>query len=225
MLGKQWLNRYALVEMRGSVIDRSRDRQRKMNGMTTWHFDLVMEFLPLMLQAALLLLGYALSEYLLSIDKVVASVLIGFTTFGLLFFLLIVSAATLSYNCPFQTPASLILRFLIRFDNEHKEYLRRSRKWFGRTFQRKKRQRPRAGGPNGLGRFGATDGNNPGDRIELAMAGAPNQPPPLFSKETDLDGHVLDSNCIAWMFEMSMDADVMSRCLRWLKEIRGRNRK
>ena len=34
MLGEQWLDRYAQVEMRGSVIDRSRHRQRKMDG--TW---------------------------------------------------------------------------------------------------------------------------------------------------------------------------------------------
>jgi len=54
--------------MRGSVIDRSRHRQCKMNGMVTRHFDLIMECLPLMLQAALLLLGYALSEYLYSIN-------------------------------------------------------------------------------------------------------------------------------------------------------------
>ena len=108
MLGKQWLNHYASVE-RGSIIVRGQDQKRKMDGMVTWRFGLVMECLPLMLQAALLLLGYALSDYLLSINKVVASVIIGFTAFGLLFYLLIVSAATLSYTCPFQTPLSLIL--------------------------------------------------------------------------------------------------------------------
>jgi len=42
MLGKQRLNRYAQVEMRGSIIDRSGHRQRKMNDMVTWHFDFVM---------------------------------------------------------------------------------------------------------------------------------------------------------------------------------------
>jgi len=121
MLGKQWLDCYAQVEMRGSVIDRSRHRQRKMNGMVTWHFDFVMEWLPLMLQAALLLLGYALFNYLFFINKAIAGVQICFTAFDLLFYLLDISAATLSYNCPFQTPASLILRFLIGFDDEHKK--------------------------------------------------------------------------------------------------------
>ena len=57
---------------------------------------------PLMLQAALLLLGYALSNYLFFINKVVASVLIGFTSFGLLFYLLIISAGP---PPPFSTTA------------------------------------------------------------------------------------------------------------------------
>ena len=153
MLGKQRLNRYARVEVRGSVVDRSRHRQRKMNGMDTWRFDLVMECLPLMLQAALLLLGYALSNYLFFVNKTVASVLIGFTTAGLLFYLLIVSAATLSYTCPFQTPLSAVLSHLIHFVNQHKRYLERTRKWFRRTFFNKSRNRarPKAGGHHGLG--------------------------------------------------------------------------
>jgi polyferredoxin len=117
-----------------------------MTGMVTWKFDLVMECLPLMLQFALLLLGYALSDYLYFINKVIASAIIGFTGFGLLFYLLIISAATLSYNCPFQTPASLVLRFLIRFDDQHKRYLKRSGKWLGRIFRRKEQQRPNPGG-------------------------------------------------------------------------------
>ena len=57
ILGKQWLNRYGRAEIHGSAMDRTRDRQRKINGMVTWRFSLVMESLPLMLQAALLLLG------------------------------------------------------------------------------------------------------------------------------------------------------------------------
>ena len=173
MLGKQWLNRYSQVEMRGSVIDRSRHRQRKMNGMVTWHFDLVMESLPLMLQAALLLLGYALSDYLFTIDNVIAGVVVAFTAFGLLFYVLIVSAATFSYNCPFQTPASLIVRYMIRFDDEHKKYLKRVRRWFTYTFSlsnKTRQQRPKSAGPYNLGSFNTFDASTIGNHIELAMA-------------------------------------------------------
>ena len=195
MLGNQWLARYAQMEVRGSVVDRSRHRQRKMEGMVTWHFELVMECLPLMLQGALLLLGYALSNYLFFINKTIAGVVIGFTAFGLLFYCLIVSAATFSYNCPFQTPLSLVLRFMIRF--------------FLKTAPR-----PKSGGPQRFGRFGTFDGI---DHVELPMADAPEQP--LFHQERNWEGYVLDSNCIAWMFEMSMDADVFMAIMRFIPEV------
>ena len=134
--------------------------------------------------------------------------------------MLIVSAATLSYNCPFQTPASLILRFLIRFDDEHKKYLKRTRKWFKDIFSRKKKglSRPKSGGPYGFGRFGTFDGAGM-EHIELPMANIVDQPTPLFNKETDWDGYVLDSNCIAWMFEMSMDTDVIMVIMRFIPEV------
>ena len=207
MLGKQWLNRYSQMEKRGSVIDRSRYRQRKMDGMDTWHFDLVMECLPLMLQAGLLLLGYALSDYLFSINMVVASVAIGFTAFGVLFYLLIVSAATFSYTCPFQTPLSLIFRFMIRFDDEHKKYLERTRKRLRRIFSRKKKRASN----------GNVNGN--GDHLELSMVNTSDQPPLLFDKETDWGGYVLDSNCIARLFQMSTDADVSMAIMRFIPEV------
>jgi len=217
MLGKQWLNRYAQVEVHGSIVDRSRHRQRKMNGMVTWHFSPVMECLPLMLQVALLLLGYALSNYLYFVNKTVAAAVIGLTTFGILFYLLIVSAATLSYDCPFQTPLSLVLRALIRFDDEHKKRLKRLRKWFNIfSWGKKIRVRPKPGNPHGLGRFGTVDGGN---HTELPMASPPNQPPPLFNKETDWSGCVLDSHCIAWMFSMSMDPDVIMAIMKFIPDI------
>ena len=111
MLGKQWVNRYASVDMRGSAIERSQNRQRKLDGVVSWYFDLVMESLPLMLQAALLLLGLALSRYLWEINTTVASVVLGFTSAGVLFFLFIVIAGACSVSCPYQTPgAQLLLR-------------------------------------------------------------------------------------------------------------------
>jgi hypothetical protein len=36
MLGKQWLNRYASADVRGTGIERSQNRQRKLNGIITW---------------------------------------------------------------------------------------------------------------------------------------------------------------------------------------------
>ena len=112
MLGKQWLNRYASVDIRGSAIERSQNRQRKLDGIDSWYFNHVMELLPLMLQAALLLLGCALSRYLWEIDTTVASVVLSVTSFGVLFYLFIVIAGTVFVSCPYQTPGAQILRHI-----------------------------------------------------------------------------------------------------------------
>ena len=104
--------------------------------------------------------------------------------------------------------------------------------------QRKPQPRPRSGG---LGRFGTFDGSVFGDRIEVStanhpgqppplfntfgghiavpMANQPGQPPPLFNQDADWVGYVLDSHCIAWMFKMSMDADVIMAILRFIPEV------
>jgi len=116
MLGKQWLNRYDQIEMRGTLIQRSRHRHRKMTGMAAWHFDITMEALPVMLQIALLLFCYGLSRYLWNVNQAVAAVIITTTSLGFVFYVCLVSAATASYECPYQTPVSLLLRLLVYYD-------------------------------------------------------------------------------------------------------------
>jgi len=112
MLGKQWLNRYASVDMRGSAIERSQNRQKKLNGIVTWYFDHVMDALPLMLQSALLLLGCALSLYLWGIDANIASVILGVTILGVVSYAFAVVAGAFDMSCPYQTPGAQILRYL-----------------------------------------------------------------------------------------------------------------
>ena len=110
MLGKQWLNRYASIDMRGSGIERSQNRQRKLDGIVTWYFDYVMESLPLMLQFSLLLLGCALCRYLWELDTTVASVVLGFTSFGVASYAFFIMAGAVSVSCPYQTSGSRLLR-------------------------------------------------------------------------------------------------------------------
>ena len=43
MLGKQWLNRYESINMPGLAVQRSHDRQRKLDGVITWYFNHVMD--------------------------------------------------------------------------------------------------------------------------------------------------------------------------------------
>jgi len=111
MLGKQWLNRY-LRHTGGSMVERCGDRQRKFDGLEKWPFRLFIESLPIMLQIALLLLTCGLSRHMWSVNTSVARVVISFTVLGILFYIGIVVAGTSSYECPFQTPASIALRHL-----------------------------------------------------------------------------------------------------------------
>ena len=119
MLGKQWLNRYASIDMRGSAIERSQNRQRKLDGIIAWYFEHVLECLPLMLQVALLLLGCALSRYLWEINTAVASVVVGVTSFGMLFYLFIIAAGATSDGCPYQTPWTKTVRRLLHLFTKH----------------------------------------------------------------------------------------------------------
>ena len=104
MLGKQWLNRYASIDMWGSAIERSQNRQRKLDGVVTWYFDYVLESLPLMLQFALLLLGCALSHYLGDINPTLALVVLSITSFGIASYIFFIIAGAASASCPYQIP-------------------------------------------------------------------------------------------------------------------------
>jgi len=110
ILGKQWLNRYASIDTRGSTIERGHNRQQKLDGIVNWSFHHVMESLPLMLQFALLLLSCTLSLYFWGIDTAVALVVVCITSFGVVFYALIVIAGAAFVNCPYQTPGAQILR-------------------------------------------------------------------------------------------------------------------
>ena len=119
MLGKQWLNRYDSTETRGTAIERSQGRQRKLNGIITWYFHYVMESLPLMLQVALLLLGCALSRYLWDVNVIVASVVLGVASFGVTCYFFIVIAGAVFESCPYQTPGASALRLIVTYVRHH----------------------------------------------------------------------------------------------------------
>ena len=70
-----------------------------------------------------------------------------------------------------------------------------------------------------MGGFGASNGNDFGEHIELDVA---DQPTPIFNLEADQDnwdGYMVDSNCISWMFEMPMDMDVTAAIAGFIPEI------
>ncbi|KAJ7020921.1 hypothetical protein C8F04DRAFT_276461 [Mycena alexandri] len=114
VLGKQWLLHYDSLGERGTIEERGLERQRKLDGLRRWHFDLVMQIFPLLLQFALLLFAAALSVYLWTIHIVLASIVLGFTSLGAVFYGLMVASALVSLDSPFQTPLTTILRVVIK---------------------------------------------------------------------------------------------------------------
>ena len=92
------------------MIERCGDRQRKCDGLEKWPFRLFVESLPVMLQIALFLLASGLCRYMAAINTPVAVVLIALTLLGIMFYIGVVVAGASSYECPFQTPASVPLR-------------------------------------------------------------------------------------------------------------------
>ena len=221
-LGKQWLNRYRQGETRGSTADRSRVRERKLSGIETWKFHLVMESLPLILQCALVLLGFALSRYLWEVNRSVSSVVIGFTSFGFLFYLLIMTASIFSFDCPFQTPFSLLIRFVIDLAIPYWQNLRQA---FGT-----KKIPPQPGTPgarldlpfsmNAVGR---------GHELEASITTLTCMAPtviqfpwsvtPLFVQGTGSEIDRLDARCINRMFVMSTDTDVIASIMDFTTEV------
>ena len=113
-LGKQWLN----LHVQGSFIDRNLHREQKMRGMIAWRFKLIMECLPLIMQASLFLLGYALAQYFWGINRTVSSVIAGFVVTGAVLYLSMVVAGTYSKSCPFQTPISVGIRAILESHRE-----------------------------------------------------------------------------------------------------------
>jgi len=231
MLGKQWLNRYASIDMRGSATERSQNRQRKLDGIVTWYFDYVMELLPLMLQFALLLLGCALSRYLWEIDTTVASVVLGVTSLGVTSYTFFVIAGAASASCPYQTPGARILRRIspfalsaLRSTSSHSKVIR------GVTLVFRVIKNTYSTGytvllplfalplPVILVIYLAIDAHTLARAMVRALAANARWVYGWFSRTRGLDQQTvaLDPQCISWMLQTSLDKTTLLLTLRLL---------
>jgi hypothetical protein len=112
VLGKEWLGHYESTDPRETVIERGQNRQQKLESIIAWHFHHAMQLLPLMLQAALFFLGFAVPLSLVDINTAIAFVALGLTSFGVLFHISLVVVGAAFKSCPYQTSASYLLRHL-----------------------------------------------------------------------------------------------------------------
>ena len=204
MLGKQWLNRY-LRHSGGSVIERCRDRQRKRDGLKKWPLHPLIESLPLMLQAALLLLACGLCRYMWSINTSVAYTLVVLTGLGVAFFIGIVIAGMSSYACPFQTPISTALRGMherIRRGVERAlSHIRQLRNWSFRRLLR----RPSLSTTSSLSGIEVQDTEPWLGPKELATIHAT---------------HAGDARCVSWISRKITDPEALEAAARLAGTIR-----
>jgi len=231
MLGKQWVNRY-LRNRGGSAADKSRDRQRKLDGFEKWYFHLTIECLPVMLQAALLLFGCALSRYLWLISRIIAGVILGMTVLGITLYIFLTLAATFYYNCPYQTPPSTltraVIKYLTRGDTAFARLLRSPIvpfppvKNLGRTLKHL-----RFGVRRVLESFSCI----PAVAMEvehIPLTAAVASPTRIF-EDVSIDWDVCksDARCISWVLGSTTDTDVIFSTVRfaadmvWYPEIAG----
>jgi hypothetical protein len=235
MLGKQWISRY-LRNRGGSAVDKSRDRQRKLDGLESWHFFLVIEGLPVMLQFALLLLGCALSRYLWTISPTVAGFPIAFTLLGVASYTFFTLAGTSSYNCPYQTPLSIFIRVSIKFIAQSNSAFARLLRTFMtslstihshciknlRGILMYLRSAAR-GAVRGFGHTAVPPQEAP--EIPLAVVATPAQIWEEFP--IDWESCKADTRCIAWLLYSTTDIDVIYSTVRfaadtiWYPEIAG----
>ena len=230
MLGKQWVNRY-LRNRGGSAVDKSRDRQRKLDGLEKWHFRLVIESLPVMLQIALLLFAGALSRYLWTISRAVAGVVIAATLFGVASYVFFTLAAALYHNCPYQTPPSILIRNLIGYLVRGNDTLARSLRSLVAPFPpveniRRTIRRLSAGVHSGLENLGCLPSvQGEIEHIPLAVV----TPPARIFEDVFIDWDVFkaDIRCISWILYSTTDIDVIYSTVRftgdviWYPEITG----
>ena len=228
ILGKQWINRYTHTRG-GSTEEKSRNRQRKLDGLEDWYFHVIAECLPAMLQLALLLLGCALSRYLWTISHTIAWIAVTFTIFGFTSYTFFTLAATFYNNCPYQTPFSLLIQALIR-DLTHRRstFARLARSGIRLSFLlyshsagklRRALRNIRARARIALRSLGCVFGA-PGN-MELLPTLAAMEPPIWNFGEisADLETYKGDVRCIAWIFRSAIDRDIIFCAAQFAAEI------
>ena len=190
-LGKQWLNFY----VEGSFIDRNRHRELKMRGMITWRFKFIMECLPLLIHISLLLLGYALAQYLWGLSRTVSSAVTGFTASGVAFYIFIILAGTFSKTCPFQTPISVAIR---ETWEHHREDVTEAIK--------------------GIRTFFKTPQPQAGLVIYHGQTTTPPNPPDVYDQDDRVQVRS-ELSCISTMFKMSKAPESVTATMAYIPEI------
>ncbi|KAG8985231.1 hypothetical protein FRB93_005933 [Tulasnella sp. JGI-2019a] len=110
MLAKQWLQEYARTGQTGTVEEQARGRADKFRGAQRWGLRFVVEALPALLLISLALFFVGLVDYLWTVDRTVALVVLAFAAVGATFYGFTVVVGVVYTASPFQTAVSVVTR-------------------------------------------------------------------------------------------------------------------
>ncbi|KAG8910417.1 hypothetical protein FRC02_007214, partial [Tulasnella sp. 418] len=103
---KQWLTEYSNVGAVKALHVQGRTRQEKYKGLKTWQLQLIIESLPLLLQASLFLFLVGTVRFLWDMDGKVAVLQLALSGFGVTIYVITIIIGILVPTSPFQTPLS-----------------------------------------------------------------------------------------------------------------------
>ena len=121
MLAKQWLQ--ITLDTSGSPISLARQRQRRHMQLQTWHVFAVINALPLLLHAALLLFFAGLIVFLWSGDIAITAVIFAIVGLAYTFYIGSMWLSLINPDCPYQHPISEQLRIWSTWAKNTSEFL------------------------------------------------------------------------------------------------------
>lgn len=112
VLAKQWLANYERTGQTGTAEEQGLRRTEKYIGAKTWKLHNVVDALPTLILVSLGLFFVAVADYVRTINREVAVVIIAFSSIGIFLYVLMLVSAALFTDCPYQTAPSLALKYL-----------------------------------------------------------------------------------------------------------------
>ena len=105
ILVKQWLRKY-IGPVSSNPREAARVRQHRYNGLVNWGVIKIIGWLPVLLEAALVLFFVGLVDFLWALHQTVAAIVSAFIGISLILFVLTTFAPAFSTNCPYKSPQS-----------------------------------------------------------------------------------------------------------------------
>jgi len=110
VLGKQWLGQYKTSRFGyGTLEERAIRRHEMLIGMEEWHFQRILDILPLMLQTSLLLFGVSLAINIFTVNRMLGSLIIATIIVGFMLYAWTFIIGLLRPTSPFQTGLTLTI--------------------------------------------------------------------------------------------------------------------